>query len=122
MNTISVNGLSCSYARLGTYSNCATQEKSVTPSPVVAPVVAPVVTPVVTPVVAPAKESFDPSPTTLPGSTPSAVNYTPSYSVPNYGPVKPTLIAAGNSCAGYPNVMDAYGKNAGNCVTNYINN
>jgi len=107
MNTISVNGLSCSYARLGTYSNCATQEKSVTPSPVVAPVKI---------------ESFDPSPTTLPGSAPSAVNYTPSYTVPNYAPVKPTLISAGNSCAGYPNVIDAYGKNAGNCVTNYINN
>jgi len=136
MNTVSVNGLSCSYARLGKYSNCASAEKSVSPS-VVAPVapapVAPVVpapvvpAPVVPAPVAPVapvvkKESFDPSPTTLPVTKPSAVNYTPSYTVPNYGPVRPTLVAAGNSCAGYPNIMDAYGKDAGNCVTNYINN
>jgi hypothetical protein len=101
MNTVSVNGLSCSYARLGKYSNCATQEKAA----------APVKT-----------ENFDPSPTTLPTPTPTAVNYTPSYTVPNYAPIKTTaLVYTGNSCSGYPNIMDAYGKDAGNCVTNYIN-
>lgn len=109
MNTVSVNGLSCSYARLGKYSNCATQEKSVSPS--------------VAPASAPKKESFDPSPTTLPTVKPTETNYTPSYSVPNYAPIKPsTLVYTGNSCSGYPSIIDAYGKDAGSCVTNYINN
>jgi hypothetical protein len=89
-----VNGQSCSYVKLGTYSNCANAEKRV--------------------------EKFEPGadmPKPVSSVTP---NYTPKYTVPAYE--TSVKLTSGNTCGGHANILDAYGKEAGNCVTNYINN
>ena len=131
-----VNGSSCSYARLKTYANCARAEVkstapvaapapvSLTAAPVAAPVAATV--PVAAPVAVAAKEGFyylDPSPTSLPGGANTGEkNYTPTYNVPNYPPVKTESFTA-TECGGYRKILNAYGGMTGeNCVTNYINN
>lgn len=142
-----VNGSSCSYARLKTYANCARAEvKSTAPVAAAAPVsltAAPVAAPVAAapvaaapvaaaPVaaapapVAAAKEGFyylDPSPTSLPGGANTGEkNYSPSYNVPNYPPIKTESFTA-TECGGYRKILNAYGGMSGeNCVTNYINN
>ena len=131
-----VNGSSCSYARLKTYANCARAEVkstapgaapapvSLTAAPVAAPVAATV--PVAAPVAVAAKEGFyylDPSPTSLRGGANTGEkNYTPTYNVPNYPPVKTESFTA-TECGGYRKILNAYGGMTGeNCVTNYINN
>ena len=131
-----VNGSSCSYARLKTYANCARAEVkstapvaapapvSLTAAPVAAPVAATV--PVAAPVAVAAKEGFyylDPSPTSLPGGANTGEkNYTPTYNVPNYPPIKTESFTA-SECGGYRKILNAYGGMTGeNCVTNYINN
>ena len=123
-----VNGSSCSYARLKTYANCARAEvKSTAPVAAAAPVsltAAPVAPAPVAP--APVAEGFyylDPSPTSLPGGANTGEkNYTPSYNVPNYPPIKTESFTA-SECGGYRKILNAYGGMTGeNCVTNYINN
>ena len=53
-----------------------------------------------------------------------ASEYKPTYKVPNYPPINVDSLTHGikNNCGGYFNILDAYGKTAGNCVTNFINN
>jgi hypothetical protein len=113
----SVNGPSCSYAKLKTYANCARAEvRPAMPVAVAAPP-APV---------AVAKEGYlDPSPYSLPGSANTGVtNYTPSYNVPNYAPIDSNAFSATEgSCGGYKKILGAYnGMNGSSCTTNYINN
>jgi hypothetical protein len=130
-----VNGSSCSYARLKTYANCARAEVKSTAPVAAAPVsltaapvaAAPVAAaPVVAAPVAAAAEGFyylDPSPTSLPGSANSGEkNYTPTYNVPNYAPIKTDSFTV-TECGGYRKILNAYGGMSGeSCVTNYINN
>jgi hypothetical protein len=73
-----------------------------------------------------AREGFyylDPSPTSLPGGANTGEkNYTPTYNVPNYPPIKTENFSA-TECGGYRKILNAYGgMSGGNCVTNYINN
>ena len=140
-----VNGQSCSYSKLKTYSNCARAEPGVggnkvsvaaAPKPAVAapaaPVVAPAAPAVAAPaapaVAAPAKEGYyylDPSPTSLPGgANTGATNYTPTYVVPNYPPIDATAFNSNvMNCGGYKKILGAYsGMNGSSCITNFINN
>ena len=140
-----VNGQSCSYSKLKTYSNCARAEPGVggnkvsvaaAPKPAVAapaaPVVAPAAPAVAAPaapaVAAPAKEGYyylDPSPTSLPGgANTGATNYTPTYVVPNYPPIDATAFNSNvMNCGGYKKILGAYsGMNGSSCTTNFINN
>ena len=121
MSYQSVNGQSCSYAKLKTYANCARAEKrpvvaAAAPVAVAAPVAAP----------APVAESYlDPSPDSLPGNANSGEkNYTPSYRVPNFPPITTdALISDEVTCGGYKKILGAYGGMSGSsCTTNYINN
>ena len=138
-----VNGQSCSYSKLKTYSNCARAEPGVggnkvtaaaprpaapaVPAPVAPAVVAPVA-PAPVAVAAPAKEGYyylDPSPTSLPGgANTGATNYTPSYVVPNYPPIDATAFNSNvTNCGGYKKILGAYsGMNGSSCTTNFINN
>ena len=128
-----VNGSSCSYARLKTYANCARAEvKSTAPVAAAAPVsltaapVAPAPVAAAPVAAAPVAEGFyylDPSPTSLPGGANTGEkNYTPSYNVPNYPPIKTESFTA-SECGGYRKILNAYGGMTGeNCVINYINN
>jgi len=46
------------------------------------------------------------------------------YVVPNYGSIGYNALSHGNttpSCSGYFNITSAYGANAGDCNTQYIN-
>ena len=52
----------------------------------------------------------------------AAADYSPSYTVPNYPSINADSLTYGSSCGSYPSIMQAYGKNAGNCVTNFITN
>jgi hypothetical protein len=90
----SVNGQSCSYAKLGTYSNCGNVEKIL--------------------------EKFEPGADMSKGKSNLNANYTPKYTVPSYD--TSVKLTSGNTCGGHSSIIDAYGKEAGNCVTNYINN
>lgn len=125
MNYGSVNGPSCSYAKLKTYANCARAE--IRPS---VPVnVAAAATPAPVEVAAPAapvmEGYLDPSPYSLPGGANSGpTNYTPSYTVPNYAPINTNSLISGEaSCGGYRKILGAYGgMNGSSCTTNYINN
>jgi hypothetical protein len=97
---------------------------SLTAAPVAAAPVA--AAPVVAAPVAAAAEGFyylDPSPTSLPGSANSGEkNYTPTYNVPNYAPIKTDSFTV-TECGGYRKILNAYGGMSGeSCVTNYINN
>ena len=144
----SVNGPSCSYARLKTYANCARAEirpsvpvsvavaapaakvaVAAAPAPAAAaPAAAAPVAPVAP--AAPAAEKFrmerflDPSVDSLPGRPEGPTNYTPSYKVPNYEPINPSsLISAEATCGGYRKIITAYNNMTGSsCTTNYINN
>lgn len=120
-----VNGPSCSYARLKTYSNCARNEVKSAPAPAPAPVS--VASP---PAAAPAPAAavpegyLDPSPMSLPGNANSGEkNYTPSYTVPDYAPIA-TSTFSGSECGGYRKILNAYGgmESSGSCVTKYMTN
>jgi len=125
LSSYSVNGQSCSYAKLKTYANCARAEVR-PPVPVNVAVAAP---PAPVSVAAPA-ESFrmerflDPSVDSLPGNANSGEkNYIPSYSVPNYAPISTDTFTVSNNCGGYRQILGAYGgMNGSSCTTNYINN
>lgn len=126
-----VNGQSCSYSKLKTYSNCARAEPGVGGNKVTAAAVprpaAPAVVAPVAPAPAPAKEGYylDPSPTSLPGgANTGATNYTPSYVVPNYPPIDATAFNSNvMNCGGYKKILGAYtGMNGSSCTTNYVNN
>ena len=186
-----VNGLSCSYVRLGKYNNCSNAEAPAIPSranyvnkgnipnadqaaaavagqtnaPVNVPSTA-TLTPVVpgetfnypynregftanSPVTAaPVASAGMVSPTYVPGAggvpnvagpyngvappLPNAVPgpvgahaaWTPHYSVPNYPPINTNSLTHGvaGSCSSHFNIVDAYGSNAANCTTNFIQN
>jgi hypothetical protein len=135
----SVNGQSCSYARLKTYANCARAEvrPASVPSTVAvaapaAPVsvaaaapAAPAPAPAAPVAAAPAVEGYlDPSPDSLPGKYDGPTNYTPSYRVPNYEPITvESLTSTTETCGGYRKILDAYSNMSGSsCTTNYINN
>ena len=132
MNYGSVNGPSCSYAKLKTYANCARAEirpsvpvnvaAAATPAPVSVAAPAPVEVAAPAPV---AEGYLDPSPYSLPGGANSGpTNYTPSYTVPNYAPINTNSLISGEaSCGGYRKILGAYGgMNGSSCTTNYINN
>ena len=145
----SVNGPACHYARLVRYNKCSLAEVAATPQtsdkdftfkgPIsgssaartqaaveagmtrppratVAPTVAPTST-------GPADESFRYS-EGFTGATGAVADYTPTYKVPNYPPINTDALTHGvaYNCGGYFNILDAYGQNSGNCVTNYVNN
>ena len=96
----SVNGASCSYAKLATYNSCG----ATTPAP--APVAsAPVAD------VTDITEGFEDK-------------YKPSYKVPAVEGIKLDALTHGgvNACGGYFSIMDAYGKDAGNCTISYTQN
>ena len=127
----SLNGQSCSYARLKTYSNCARAEvrpASVPSTVAVAAPAAPVsvaAAPAAPVAAAPAVERYiDPSPDSLPGKYSGPTNYTPSYRVPNYEPITvESLTSTTETCGGYRKILDAYKNMSGSsCTTNYINN
>lgn len=43
-----------------------------------------------------------------------------AYIVPQWNPITyNSLTSPGNSCSGYPNINNAYGKDAGRCQTTY---
>ena len=53
----------------------------------------------------------------VPATTVSGVYIVPDYQMPGYD----ALTYGGNaSCVGYPTIQSAYGKNAQNCSTKYI--
>ena len=147
MSYQSVNGPSCSYAKLKTYANCARSEtKPAAPVAVAAPAPAPVAVaapapaPVAAAPVAAARSAptavatpegyrmerfLDPSVDSLPGNANSGLkNYTPSYKVPNYPAITTNaLVSAEATCGGYKKILGAYGGMSGSsCTTNYINN
>jgi len=97
----SVNGASCSYAKLATYNSCGATQ----PAPA-----APVDTPVAAPIFSNEKFEGD--------------KYKPSYKVLLTEGIKLDALTHGgvNACGGYFNIMDAYGKNAGNCAISYTQN
>jgi hypothetical protein len=53
------------------------------------------------------------------GFTPQGKTISGKYIVPNYEPINHNSLVMSGSCAGYPNIMNAYGKTAGNCNTQY---
>jgi hypothetical protein len=146
-----VNGVSCSYVKLGRYNKCSNAEVAKAPSlsssdyvysgnipsasQAAAAQAAGQTAPVNPTMVGSDGQPVAQIPTNF--SNPvagvqegyyyaDAVDpaYTPSYNVPNYAPINTnSLVYGGNSaCAGYPNIMAAYGNESGNCQTNYINN
>jgi hypothetical protein len=189
-----VNGMSCSYVRLGRYNNCANKEAQAIPdrknyvykgnianadqaaAAVAGQQNAPVFPPspaTLTPTVAGEtfrypynREGFDPtlapvetvtqaptpaglvSPTYVPGAggvpnvagpysgvappVPNALpgpvgpdaSWVPHYSTPNYPPINTNSLTHGvaGSCSSHFNILTAYGQNADNCVTNFIQN
>lgn len=141
MNYGSVNGPSCSYAKLKTYANCARAEirpsvpvnvaAAATPAPVAvaappAPMPMEAAPMPMEAAPAPVAEGYlDPSPYSLPGgANTGATNYNPSYTVPNYAPINTnSLMSAEATCGGYRKILGAYGgMNGSSCTTNYINN
>lgn len=140
MSYQSVNGPSCSYAKLKTYANCARSEtRPAVPVAVAAPAPAPVTvaapapvaavpsapTAVATPEGYRMERFLDPSVDSLPGNANSGLkNYTPSYKVPNYPAITTdALVSSEASCGGYKKILGAYsGMSGSSCTTNYINN
>jgi len=140
MSYQSVNGPSCSYAKLKTYANCARSEtRPAAPVAVAAPVAAPVAVAAPAPVDAAAgaptaaatpegyrmERFLDPAVDNLPGNANSGLkNYTPSYRVPNYPAITTDALISGEAtCGGYKKILGAYsGMSGSSCTTNYINN
>jgi len=148
MSYQSVNGPSCSYAKLKTYANCARSEtKPAAPVAVAAPVVVAAPAPVAVAAPAPVAAApvaaagaptaaatpegyrmerfLDPAVDNLPGNANSGLkNYTPSYRVPNYPAITTDALISGEAtCGGYKKILGAYGGMSGSsCTTNYINN
>jgi hypothetical protein len=139
----SVNGPACHYARLVRYNKCSLAEVAATPQtsdtdftfkgPIAgssaasaqAAVTAGMVRPPPTVAAAPTgaagesfryREGFE--------ATGSVADYTPTYKVPNYPAIDTNALTHGvvGNCGGYFNILDAYGQNAGNCTTNFVNN
>ena len=132
MSYQSVNGPSCSYAKLKTYANCARSEtRPAAPVAVAAPA-APVAvaapsapTPQATPEGYRMERFLDPSVDSLPGNPNTGVtNYTPSYKVPNFPAITTSALTSSEAtCGGYKKIIGAYGGMSGSsCTTNYINN
>lgn len=142
----SVNGKSCSYVKLGRYSNCSSAEVANTPSPSTSDYVNKGALPntsqnqsaqssaQVAPV-NPTMVGSNGQPISTPVANPSAPKigvtegfyadegkFVPHYNVPNYAPINTNSLTYGGNCAGYPNILQAYGSDAGNCVTNFIQN
>jgi hypothetical protein len=147
-----VNGVSCSYVKLGRYNKCSTADVAKAPQlstsdyvfsgsiPTAsqsaagkaaaqnAPVNPTMVGSSGQPVAVPPANVADITAGVQEGyyyADPVDPNYIPKYNVPNYAPINTaSLTYGGNSaCAGYPNIMSAYGgMDSGNCVTNFITN
>ena len=146
----SVNGVSCSYVKLGRYNKCSTAEVAKAPqlsssdyvyngsipsaSQTAAAQAAAQNAPVNPTMVGSDGQPVAMAPTNVANTTTGVQegyyydavdpNYLPHYNVPNYAPINTASLTYGgnSSCAGYPNIMAAYGENSGNCVTNFINN
>jgi hypothetical protein len=147
----SVNGVSCSYVKLGRYNKCSTAEVATVPqlsssdyvytgsvptaSQSAAAVAAAQNAPVNPTMVGSSGQPVNVAPTNVANVTTGVQegyyyedavdpNYVPHYNVPNYAPINTASLTYGGdaACAGYPNIMAAYGSDAGNCVTNFINN
>jgi hypothetical protein len=147
----SVNGPSCHYKKLATYSKCSESEVTATAVPTATDYT------FFAPGSTGAKGAFgekfrftssegfeeagatgapaaaEPAATEPTTAEPTAMptvkpEYTPSYSVPNYPPINiDSLTYGGRGCAGYPSIIDAYSgggmmSSAGSCTTNFINN
>lgn len=141
-----VNGRSCSYVKLGRYNNCSLAEMPRTPqlsnefvnkgalssadqasaaasavqsAPVNSTMISSSGAPVVTPVT-----QVGGSPIGVEGYYDDSANYVPHYNVPNYAPINTNALTHGvpGQCGGYFDIMAAYGADAGNCTTNYIQN
>lgn len=139
-----VNGKGCSYVKLGKYNDCSRAEVRSTQVPVGnynSANAIPSAAQVAAANAAMQASTVSPSIVSLDGTTAPIVNsastlvgvnepyvdtanYVPSYNVPNYPPINTVSLTHGvqGSCGGYFNIMDAYGENSGNCVTNFINN
>jgi hypothetical protein len=139
----SVNGVSCSYVKLGRYNKCSNAEVMKTPDlsssdyvysgsiPTASQSAAAQAAAENAPV-SPTMVGSDGQPVAMPStfSAPSAgvenyaePAYTPSYSVPNYAPINTNSLTYGGNCQGYVPILKAYGgMESGNCVTNFINN
>jgi hypothetical protein len=128
----SVNGPSCHYKKLATYSKCSEAEVSVAAVPTTTDFkFKPASTGAATGApgesfVYRSSEGFEEPPAS--DGTAVKPEYTPSYSVPNYPPINiDSLTYGGKGCAGYPSIIDAYSgggmlSSAGSCTTNFINN
>lgn len=146
-----VNGTSCSYVKLGRYNKCSNAEVAKAPSlsssdyvysgaiptasQTAAAQAAGQMAPVNPTMVGSDGQPVAQIPTNF--SNPSqgvqegyyyadAVDpaYVPSYNVLNQPPINTNALTYGGNCAGYPNIMLAYGGMDGNsqCQSNYINN
>lgn len=142
----SVNGVSCSYNKLGRYNNCSKAEstripnnmgdfvmKGAEPSPVQ---LTSAQSAVQNSIVSPTAVGADGQPVAVPVSNVALPNvgvmegfyadsdYTPSYRVLNVPAINTNALTHGAtaSCGQYPSIMLAYGSDAGSCVSNFINN
>ena len=148
----SVNGVSCSYVKLGRYNKCSNAEVTKAPSLSSSDYVyngsAPTTSQSASAQMAAQTAPVDPImvgsdgqpvasiPTDFTAPTAGvqegyyyadAVDpaFVPHYNVPNFAPINTNSLTYGGNCAGYPNIMTAYGGmsgDGGNCQTNYINN
>jgi hypothetical protein len=147
----SVNGVSCSYVKLGRYNKCSTAEIATAPqlsssdyvysgsiptaSQSAAGKAASQNAPVNPTMVGSSGQPVAAAPTNVANTTTGVQegyyyadavdpNYVPHYAVPNYAPINTASLTYGGNCAGYPSIMSAYGgmEGSGNCVTNFINN
>jgi hypothetical protein len=130
----SVNGPSCHYKKLATYSKCSEAEVTAVAVPTTTdfkfvPTTTLAPTTLAPTTSAPAatggagetfkyrsSEGFEesgatgaPETTAAPAEPAVKPEYTPSYSVPNYPPINiESLTYGGRGCAGYPSIIDAY--------------
>ena len=146
----SVNGVSCSYVKLGRYNKCSTADVAKAPqlsssdyvysgsiptaSQSAASRSASQNAPVNPTMIGSDGQPVAMAPTNVANVTTGVQegyyyedavdpNYVPHYNVPNYAPINTASLTYGGSCYGYPNIMAAYGgMDSGNCVTNFINN
>ena len=147
----SVNGVSCSYVKLGRYNKCSTAEVATAPqlsssdyvytgsiptaSQTDAATAAVQNAPVNPIMVGSNGQPVAMAPTNVVNTTTGVQegyyyaeavdpDYLPHYNVLNQAPINTNALTYGGTaaCAGYPNIMAAYGSEAGNCVSNYINN
>ena len=143
----SVNGQSCYYVKLGRYNKCSASEVNSAPVLSTTDYVNKGALPnasqnqvagsaVQNAPVNPVMVGSGGQPVSTPVSNPSApkvgvtegfyaddsANYVPHYNVPNYAPINTNSLTYGGNCAGYPNILQAYGSDAGNCVSNFIQN